>query len=766
MKIYILLIFIFLFNSLSGQVLSGRVFDRETNEPLPFVNVVLFQAYDSLYIDGTITDEKGNFTLQISNESHFIKVSYAGYQPKLLNISDLRDDTIKLVPNENTLSEVTITAQQPFVKLERGGISTNIQNSRLENLGTATDVLGQLPLITEDNGNFKIFGKGSPLIYINNRLIRDLSELENVNSNTIKKITIITNPGPEYDASIKSVIKIETLKPLGEGLGGTIFGRTLIDRYFSPMGYVNLNYHKNKIDIFGMINYSQRKRKQNIDWEQNIQNNQSISIIEKDKRYINNKSISINTGLNYSFNSESFAGTRYEFTRIPSNHLTDITSLAVFRNGSQDQFTTAEQDNNTESSRHYINAYYSGKLLSWLRAKLDIDFVKGGKNNNQHVTNKYTDSIGNMLTEGDQNYTLFAYKMILTTSVFGGEISYGGEYSFTDNKQDFLVIEQEQNQDLSSNNNRAKQNLYAIFTSFSKSLDKIQFDAGLRVESIDFKYYVNDEKQQNQSQKYDNWFPSINFTYNNEKYQVTIGYNKSIYRPSYYQLRNNIDYNNLYAYESGNPYLKPSIDHCISAIIKWKKFLFTANYDIYNDIIMTNSIPYTNEAIITKPENFDNFKSLSFSAFYSTSIGYWKPSINLGFTKKIFKYGIPERKYNIPIYSARFRNSIMLFKNFLIGADLYFESNGHMDIDYSYNTFKMNIYLSKNLFKNKLRLNFNANDIFGTDRYKTKREINNVSLNILNNLNNRNISFSVTYNFNSSKKKYKGNSSTDELNRL
>lgn len=187
MKIYILLILVSLCNSLPGQVLTGKVFDHETNEPLPFVNVVLFQTSDSLYIDGTITDEKGNFTLQISDDNYFIKVSYVGYQPKLLNISDLENVTIRLDPNINSLSEVTITAQQPFVKLERGGISTNIQNSRLGNLGTATDVLGQLPLVTEDNGTFKIFGKGSPLIYINNRPIRDLSELENVNSNTIKK---------------------------------------------------------------------------------------------------------------------------------------------------------------------------------------------------------------------------------------------------------------------------------------------------------------------------------------------------------------------------------------------------------------------------------------------------------------------------------------------------------------------------------------------------------------------------------------------------
>lgn len=486
---------------------------------------------------------------------------------------------------------------------------------------------------------------------------------------------VLTNPGPEYSASIKSVIKIETIKPLGKGLGGTIFGRTLIDRYFSPMGYVNLNYHKNKTDILGMVNFSQRKRKQNIDWKQNIHNNQPISIIEEDKRYINNKSISINTGLNYSFDNDNFVGTRYEFTRIPGNHLTDITSLSVSHNGSRDQFTITEQDNNTESSRHYINTYYSGKLFSWLRAKLDIDFVKGDRSNNQHVINKYTDSIGNMLTEGDQKYTLFASKIILNTPVFGGDVSYGGEYSFTDNKQNFWVIEQEQGQNLSSNNNRAKQNLYAIFTSYSKTTNKIQFGAGLRIESIDFKYYVNNEKQQDQNQRYHNWFPSINFTYNNDKYQVTLGYNKSISRPSYYQLRNNIDYNNLYAYESGNPYLKPSIDHCISAILKWKKFLFTANYDIYYDIIMTNSIPYSNKAIISKPENFDNFKSLSFSAFYSTSIGYWKPSVDLGIIKNFFEYGIPERKYNTPIYSARFRNSIMLFKNFLIGADLYFKSS-------------------------------------------------------------------------------------------
>jgi len=766
-KIITLFIEVFIFKSLTAQTISGAVIDSITNEPLHYVNVIMLRMPDLLYISGTTTDEKGNFSLQKPQQNNcLLKFSFIGYRTQTLNIKDIQDGTIRLKPEETALKGIVITAKKPLFKMENGGISTNIQNSRLKDLGNATNVLGQLPMIRENNGNFEVFGKGAPLIYVNNRLLRDMSELERINSSTIKKVTISTNPGPEYDASVKSVIRIETTKQIGDGLGGTLFASALKDKYFSPTGYANLNYCRKKMDVFAMVNISQRKRTQQIDWQQNIYNgNQPFTVIEDDDRYIHNRFFTTNTGINYSFNDNNSAGIKYEYTGTPRNKTIDKTSLSAINN-IEDKTMQTFQKNTEKNSRHYTNAYYYGKLSPWLSVKLDMDVIKGNKDNDQFVTNNYQDSIEIISTESSQQYDLFASKLVFTSPIFKGEARYGGEYSFTNNLQDFVVLEQGGNQNLFSNNNKAKQNLYAGFVSYNRTFDKWEISAGIRTEIINFKYFVDNEIQDGQSKKYHQWFPNFDISYNHDKLQFMAGYSKSISRPSYFQLRNNIRFNNAYAYESGNPYLRPAIDHTLSASLKWKKFLLSTNYDIYEDVIMINSTPYTNEIVLSKFENFSNFKSLSFSAYYSTAIGKWKPSVDLGVTKNFFSFGNPEKKYSTPAYSITQRNSIVMFKDLQLGADVYYVSAGHLDFDYSYDVFRINGYLSKTFLDRKLTINFFARDIFGTDRYKTRRDVNNVSVNVMNNLNNRSLTLSVTYSFNSTKKKYQGSNATEEYKRL
>ena len=57
----------------------------------------------------------------------------------------------------------------------------------------------------------EVLGKGKPIIYINGRLIRDNTELEQLNSNEIASIELVTNPGARYDATAKAVVRIRTV---------------------------------------------------------------------------------------------------------------------------------------------------------------------------------------------------------------------------------------------------------------------------------------------------------------------------------------------------------------------------------------------------------------------------------------------------------------------------------------------------------------------------------------------------------------------------
>lgn len=71
--------------------------------------------------------------------------------------------------------------------------------------------------LVKSKDKFVVFGKGTPLIYINGRLVRDNTELEQLNSTDIKHVELLTTPGAQYDASVKSVIRIKTIKRQGDG---------------------------------------------------------------------------------------------------------------------------------------------------------------------------------------------------------------------------------------------------------------------------------------------------------------------------------------------------------------------------------------------------------------------------------------------------------------------------------------------------------------------------------------------------------------------
>ena len=68
------------------------------------------------------------------------------------------------------------------------GIQTNVENTVLSKLGTGEDVLAHVPGITKKDDAFEVFGKGAPLIYINGRLMRDASELDQLKSENIKSV--------------------------------------------------------------------------------------------------------------------------------------------------------------------------------------------------------------------------------------------------------------------------------------------------------------------------------------------------------------------------------------------------------------------------------------------------------------------------------------------------------------------------------------------------------------------------------------------------
>lgn len=73
------------------------------------------------------------------------------------------------------LGEVVVKANPRITSLKGNALVTRVSGTPLEHAGTANDVLPQIPMVLGADGNFEVFGKGSPAIYVNGRLLQDNS---------------------------------------------------------------------------------------------------------------------------------------------------------------------------------------------------------------------------------------------------------------------------------------------------------------------------------------------------------------------------------------------------------------------------------------------------------------------------------------------------------------------------------------------------------------------------------------------------------------
>lgn len=90
-----------------GQItkIRGKVFDAQTNEPLPYVNVTFKNT-----TQGTITSEKGEFFLESRTATDTLIVSFVGYKPAMLRVKKgvYQEVSVNLEPEAIELEAVVV----------------------------------------------------------------------------------------------------------------------------------------------------------------------------------------------------------------------------------------------------------------------------------------------------------------------------------------------------------------------------------------------------------------------------------------------------------------------------------------------------------------------------------------------------------------------------------------------------------------------------------------------------------------------------------
>ena len=235
--------------------LTGTIID-EQSQPVAYANIAILNPADSTMLSGGVSNESGYFAVPYEREKVLARISYVGYKTvyRLCNKSEV--GTIRMQPETQTLKGVTVKGHVPQYQMGSEGLVTNVENTPLSQLGTAGDVLKHVPGIISKNNQYEVFGKGTPLIYINGRKMRNLKELEQLKSTDIKNIELITNPGAKYDATVGAVVKIQTVRKAGDGFSIDTWGRWRQGHKAQKSASLDMNYRHNGLDIFTSLSVS------------------------------------------------------------------------------------------------------------------------------------------------------------------------------------------------------------------------------------------------------------------------------------------------------------------------------------------------------------------------------------------------------------------------------------------------------------------------------------------------------------------------------
>ena len=733
--------------------IKGKIVDKQ-NQPIGYVNVTLLAKNDSSYISGVVTDNDGNFKIEGTNAC-ILKITCIGYADKIIGnvIGDL--GTIILSDNNYSLNEVVIKGQRPKTRIKNDALVTTIEGSSLSKAGTANDVLGKVPGIVKGNDGIEVIGKGTPLIYINGRLVRNESELDQLSSSGIKDVEVVTTPGAKYDASVNSVVRITTIKPVGDGLSFDNRSVLGVNHYVYGLDELNLNYRHKGLDIFGMAEYEDHRSRTTNEILQDTYLSSHYQQNDLMHRYERNKLYAGKFGINYMLNDKQSIGLVYNISSTPINNSSDITTTILKDEELYDN-SSGYGTSKGENIQHILSGYYSGTFYKW-SLDANIDVLLNNQNNNQSsVETSSLSGNRNVISTDSIHNHLYAGKIVAGHPLLKGDISFGTEISYVNRNDTYNNVENI----IEGSATKIKESNAALFAELTQKIGKVSAVLGLRYEHVDSRYYENNIKMEDQSRKYDNLFPSAMLSFPIENVNVRLSYSRKISRPAYSQLSSNIEYINRYTYQSGNPYLKPSYRDYASITATYKWLTAMVDYSHVKDYIITSYSSYKNDstiALLTK-DNVPGYDALSAMVNASPSFGIYHPSLMVALQKQFFNvYFCKEQKsLSNPVGILRFNNDVNLPFDSWLNADFSWRSAGDVENMHIKNTWQFDLGIYKAFMHDKLNIKLACTDLFKTACQKLTLYSDMRKIYMDKILDTRNLELTVRYNFNATKSKYKG----------
>lgn len=641
-------------------------------------------------------------------------------------------------------------------------MTTTIVGSVLEKAGTMENLLNRIPRVSAQNGSIKVFGRGEPVIYINGRKMLDRSELDRLHSDNIKSIEVIANPGARYAATTKAVIRITTKKAQGEGFGfdATTVGTYDEEKNFGESGRMNLSYRKNGLELGAFAYGAQQYSPDNKDLQQITYLDKTWKQQTEVRQTGKTTTMNCRLSASYMLDENNSLGVSLSFLRNPKQTWDGEQTSSVLQDENLTENTTSLNHEMWQKSNVSSNVYYVGKV-----GNLGIDFntdwlwlkENQGTNTYEHYQEVGSEIEDQLINSVSAKYNrLIASKLLLSHPLWDGILSVGGEYSYTNRNSSYTITPSSLADD---DNSRIVEGMASAFLTYSHDFGKLNVEAGLRYENVNFKYYADGQYVADQSKVYNNCFPSLSFSMPFGNVQMQLSYAADINRPSYWALRTGIQYDNRYTYETGNPFLVSEIARNLSFDVayKWLTFNFTHTHTS-NPIYQTVEVYKENASVgLMKMINGDSYDNISAMLNLQPTFGCWHPSFSALVEKQWFRMETNEGSYlDKPLAMLKLDNTFDT-KFAMVSVMMTCITKGYEQNHYIYKPmFNTDLSVSKSFLKDRLSFQLYVNDLFGTNDSHVIAKYGKLKEMIFDEFSTTKVSLTIRYKFNTIRSKYKG----------
>ncbi len=770
--------------SFAQHSINGKIVDIQ-NDPLPYVNIVLYKIGEKTTPKGTVTDDHGNYSFKnIANGNYKISVSTLGFKTekaKEFHFSSNKILNFTLKEESQTLDEVVIKAKRPVIRQTAEKLVVDLEKSEMLN-SSLQDVMRKVPGVLVTNNGISIAGKGGVRILINGKTTEYMEVetlLRDFPADNIAKIEVVEQPGAEYDASGSgAIVNIILKKNVRLGTHGSITSWVGKDEGFEYGTRASIASYKNKLNWQASIGHSKPTWRDDLFLVRTVGNE---TYDQTTKSPYNPNRFNVSGNLDYYINDNHSFGIGGRWNTRKSDRIATSKTIISDTNATNTLFS--ENSFDRDRIDFNINPYYEYKSDT---DKLVIDFnyidYKNDNINTLYDISGSTISFQDRRYIQDGKYTIKTFKADYSKTFSENvKISAGSKYALVKTDSDLLsFLENNSNKfDLdqaSSSQFLVDETIFSIYSKLNATSGKWSFSGGLRYEdsktdgtSIFLKNgQMVKETKKRPIQKV---FPSASVSRAlTEQLGASVSYSYRIRRPSYGSLNTFEEYLDPFSAEEGNPNLKPAFTNNYQFNLTYEgQPFFTVGYskttDVIFDLIKQNN---ATKQIRQQAVNVENFTNWNFRLFAP-----------LSFLKGVEGYTgliVNQNKYKSNLHSLDLSKwSVFWFiqASYKLPWDVHFEMSGNygtgalegqIEVDWLAG---LDFSFAKKFLDDKLKANLGFNKMLNRG-FNGKINYGNGNATVESNGSRQNIQLRLVYSFGSKfgKKKSKRNSSKDEENRI